>query len=968
MSGRATRGGRLGSLVASLALLAGLLAAAPASAEFGLNNFDVIFSEPDATPGTFLDDLPAIQAGSHPFAMTTSFGVNYTGAGNKAVVDGQVKDLLVEQIPGLVGDATAVPRCSTIDFVSILPGTALPRCADETAVGILSANLINAAPISFNFNAPVYNLEPPPGVAVTLGFNVLNVKVAIDVGLKPDGDYNVVARQSNTPQPLSLFGAALQLWGVPSDPAHDPIRGHCVGSDFEAASIGKIDFTVGSNASCASSAPAKPFLTLPRSCQGPLASAYEVNSWTDPASWLHGSTLTHDAAVPPNPTGFLGCAKLGFSPTIAAQPSADSAESATGLDFSLEFRDEGLTSPEGLGQSQIEKARVTLPEGVTVNPSIGEGLGVCTPTDLERETLAAAPGAGCPNASKIGTVEVQTPLLGEALPGSLFLAPQDDPRTATPGAENPFDSLLALYIVVKDPGQGILVKLPAKVEPDPQTGQLITTVEDVPQLPFSRFSLRFREGQRAPLVSPPACGQYTTVAELTPSADPTQTVVATSSFQIAQGIGGDPCPPGGVPPFKPGFEAGSLNNNAKAFSPFAMRLTRSDGEQDMTKLSSVLPPGVLGKLAGVGKCPEAAIEAAKARTGREELAAPSCPPSAQIGRTQAGAGVGGALTYVGGSLYLAGPYKGAPLSVVSITPAVAGPFDAGTVVVRLGLDLDPVTAQVEVDGASSDPIPHILKGIPLKVRDLQVYVDRPNFVINPTSCDPSSVEATLFGSYLDLFSPLDDVAVALSSRYQAANCLNLGFKPSLKLSLKGGTKRGDHPGLRAVLRPRPGDANIAAARVTLPRSAFLEQSHIRTICTRVQFAAENCPEGSVYGHARAITPLLEEPVEGPVILRSSDNKLPDLVLALKGLIDVDVSSRIDSFKGGIRNTFEVVPDAPVTRFVLTLQGGRKGLIVNSRDLCEGKVSRVNARFTGQNGKIASLRPQLRPQCGGKRKR
>jgi hypothetical protein len=387
----------------------------------------------------------------------------------------------------------------------------------------------------------------------------------------------------------------------------------------------------------------------------------------------------------------------------------------------------------------------------------------------------------------------------------------------------------------------------------------------------------------------------------------------------------------------------------------------------MTKFSSILPPGVLGKLAGVDKCSDAAIALAASKTGREELAAPSCPANSQIGRTLVGAGVGPALTYVPGQIYLGGAYKGDPLSVISVTPAVAGPFDAGDVVVRIALTLNPETAEVEVDGSSSDPIPHILKGIPLKVRDLRVYVDRNDFILNPTSCDRSSAKATLFGGYLDVFSSADDVPVDLSTPYQAANCLNLPFKPKLSLNLNGGTKRGDHPALKAILNARPGDANIGAASVTLPKSAFLDQSHIRTICTRVQFAAKNCPAGAQYGFAKAWTPLLDDPIEGPVYLRSSNHKLPDLVIALHGLVDVNVSSRIDSKNGGIRNSFETIPDAPVSKFVLSLQGGKKGLVVNSRNLCAGK-NRADARFTGQNGVAYDFHPEMKPSCGGKGKK
>jgi hypothetical protein len=422
-----------------------------------------------------------------------------------------------------------------------------------------------------------------------------------------------------------------------------------------------------------------------------------------------------------------------------------------------------------------------------------------------------------------------------------------------------------------------------------------------------------------------------------------------------------------VPPFKPSFEAGAVNNNAGSFSPFNMRLQWQDGEQDMTKFSSILPPGQLGSLKGVAKCPDPAVEAAKAKTGRQEQASPSCPADSYIGRTAAGAGVGGALTYAKGSLYLAGPYKGAPLSVISITPAIAGPFDAGTVVVRLGLDLNPKTAEVEVDGAASDPIPHILKGIVLKVRDLRVYVDRPNFTLNPTSCDESSVKAILFGSYLDVFSPNDDVPADLSTRYQAANCLNLGFKPKLDFKLEGGTKRGAHPAFQATYRPRPRDANVKDLVVRLPRSAFLDQAHIRTICTRVQFAADACPAGAKYGQIKAFSPLLDEPLAGPVYLRSSDHNLPDLVFDLQGLVDVEVATRIDSVRGGIRARVEGAPDAPLSKVVLRMQGAKKGLIVNSRDLCAAK-SKAGVQLSGHNGRRFSTRPVMRADCGGKRQR
>jgi hypothetical protein len=378
----------------------------------------------------------------------------------------------------------------------------------------------------------------------------------------------------------------------------------------------------------------------------------------------------------------------------------------------------------------------------------------------------------------------------------------------------------------------------------------------------------------------------------------------------------------------------------------------------------------LGKLAGVDKCPDSAIALAKSRTGahggQEEIDNPSCPANSEIGRSIVGAGVGSVLTYVPGKVYLGGSFKGNPLSVIAITPVVAGPFDVGTVVVQEALTLNPRTAEVEVDGSASDPIPHILKGIPAKLRDLRVYVDRPEFIINPTSCDPSATDATLFGTYADVFNPADDVPVSLQDRFQAASCASLGFKPRLGLKLRGGTNRGGHPGLQATYRPRPGDANAEGLIVRLPRSAFLDQAHIRTICTRVQFAADACPKGAQYGYIKAWTPLLEEPLQGPVWLRSSNHKLPDLVFDLHGLVDIEVATRIDSVRGGVRASVDQIPDAPLTKVVLRMQGGKKGLIVNSRNLCAGK-NRASVEADGHNGKVRDFNPVMRPDCGGKRK-
>jgi hypothetical protein len=637
------------------------------------------------------------------------------------------------------------------------------------------------------------------------------------------------------------------------------------------------------------------------------------------------------------------------------------------LDFSLDVHDEGLTSSSGLANSDIRKAVVTLPEGFTTNPSLAEGLNTCSEADLARESVNSAPGAGCPNESKIGTIEVESPLVEEALSGSLFIA---EPY------ENPFDSLLALYVVFKNPTLGIIVKQALKVENDPVTGRITTVADDIPQLPFSHFRLHFREGTRSPLASPPGCGTYNASAVLTPWAGGSP-ITTTSAFQIITGPNAGPCPSGGTPPFKPNLTAGTINNAAGSYSPFNLRLSRNDGEQEFTHFSIKLPPGIVAKLAGVPFCPDVAIAAAKARTGphggQEELSSPSCPAASEIGRTLVGAGVGPSLAYAPGKVYLAGPYNGSALSIAAITAAKVGPFDLGTVVVREAIKINPETAEVFIDATGSDPIPHIIKGIPVHARDIRVYVDKPSFVLNPTSCAKTSTASTVLGSGSNFGTEADDQPITVTSPFQAADCASLGFKPKLALNLKGASGRGGHPRFKAVLTPRKGDANSAFAQVTLPHSVFLDTEHIKTICTRVQFNSgpypgANCPAQSIYGYAKAITPILDEPIQGPVFLRSSSHNLPDLVAALhSGKIDFNLVGRIDSVKGGrIRNTFEVVPDAPVSKFTLEMQGAKKGLLVNSTDLCKS-TNRAISHFEGQNGKVSETNPELVPDCGKGRK-
>jgi hypothetical protein len=554
--------------------------------------------------------------------------------------------------------------------------------------------------------------------------------------------------------------------------------------------------------------------------------------------------------------------------------------------------------------------------------------------------------------------------------GAIFLAEPDDRATAAPAAENPFDSLLALYMVAKLSERGVLVKVAGKLVPDPVTGRLTATFDDLPQLPYSNLKLHFREGQRAPLVTPSACGSFATEVALTPWNDPGDVARSAPQFTIARGIGaGEACPAGEIPPFAPGSVGGTLSGGAGQYTPFSLRLTRADSEQELTSYSATLPPGLTGKIAGIPYCPDAAIAAAKLKTGREEERHPSCPAASEIGHTISGYGASSVLAYAPGKLYLAGPYNGSTFSVVAINSATVGPFDLGVVTVRSAIRVDRRTAQVSIDSAGSDPIPHILSGVPIHLRDVRVYIDRPETTLNPTSCDPFAVVSTLTAAGRFFSDPRDDGTAQVANRFQVSNCSALGFAPRLGFRLKGGTKRGDYPSLRANLRPRRGDANIARATVTLPPSQFLEQDHIDTVCTRRQFATENCPRGSRYGQATAITPLLAAPLRGPVYLRSSDNTLPDLVVPLRGNgIAIDVVGRIDSHRGGIRASFDVVPDAPVTRFALTLKGGGRSLLVNAENLCaHPRRQRALVRFVGHANRGAISHPLLRADCGGRKR-
>jgi hypothetical protein len=564
----------------------------------------------------------------------------------------------------------------------------------------------------------------------------------------------------------------------------------------------------------------------------------------------------------------------------------------------------------------------------------------------------------------MGSAVATTPLLAlrdpvddhvigpEPIPGDVYLL-KPHPGDLPAGGGNQ-DGKFRLLIQLENAGAGINIKLPGVATADRDTGQLTATFAQNPQLPASHVQVNLKSGSRAPLATPVTCGEFDTTADLVPwSTSGTPDATPTASFDVASGPNGSAC--AGLPgrrPFSPALPAaGTESNRAGAPSPFAMSLTRNDGEQELSSLDMTTPPGFTAKLAGVPYCSEAAIASAAGKSGAAEQASSSCPAASQIGTVTAGAGPGPNPYQVNGKAYLAGPYKGAPLSFVFIAPAVAGPFDLGSVVVRAAIFVDPQTAQLTV---SSDPLPRILDGMPLRLRSILARIDRPDFTRNPTSCEPMSINATVGSSNGATATP--------SISFQMAGCDKLGFKPKLALRLLGPTHRSAFPKLRATLTPRPGDANLAGAAITLPATELLASSHIRSVCSRSRFAAGSCPRGSVYGRAEATSPLLDGPLRGPVYLRNNPaHRLPDLVASLDGQVHLDIAAGLDSSRGRIRASFDT-PDLPLRRLALTLSGGDRGLLVNTGGLCGAKPPRARAGFTAHSGATHSASPLVRTDC------
>ncbi len=907
-----------------------------------------------------------VQAGAHA-DWVFSFDFAHEESGPEAGTTYNDVRTIVNEFPtGFDASNTAVPTCSMAQLVSKNPNPAvkgnLPDCPIASQVGQISTEIfVNDGKPPYLVTFPVYNMEVTNfGTTAEVGYNVVGLFTQTsEVKVRPQ-DEGLTAITPNIPKLGEARNITVTLWGVPAAHEHDALRGAICGTEGEHPPVCRNEFGAPQEANV----PARPFLSNPTSC-GTFEARMQAYSWEEPENVSEASSET-----PP----IDECARVPFEPSIEAQPSTRSAESPTGLEVSL-VAPQAWENQFSISTANLKDARVALPEGMTANPSLAAGLGSCTPQEYERETSGSLPGQGCPPESKIGSIDIETPLLAEKIPGAIYIATPYDNVPAFGDAEHPGGSLLALYVVAKDPVRGILIKVAGKITPNPVTGQLVTTFDDNPQQPFSKFTLKFRPGATAPLISPPTCGSYNVQAALTPwSAIEEPRLISSQPFPISQGAHEGACPSGGVPPFKPQVISGTQNNAGGSYSPFYLRILREDGEQELIKFSTILPPGLTGNLTGVEKCSDSAIETAKGKTGGEEEERPSCPQASEIGHTIVEAGVGSVLAQNPGKIYLAGPYHGAPLSIVSITSAKVGPFDLGTVVIRFALDINPITAQVEVSGAQSDPIPHIIKGIVVHVRDIRVYMDRPGFTINPTDCSQKNITDAIVGSGSNYANPANQETVNVQTPFEAADCASLAFEPEFKVSTSAHTSRAGGASLHVKVSYPPGSlgkqAGLRSVKVNLPRQLPSRLTTLQKACPHATFEANPaaCPTESIVGHAVVHTEILPVPLEGPAYFVSyGGEEFPKLIIVLQGYgFTIDLIGNTFIKNGVTSSTFRSTPDTPFETFELTFPEGKYSALAANGNLCtDGKTIKVTKRVKRRvHGRVKTVTVKVQKKGPG----
>ena len=878
---------------------------------FGLSSFDAWFSSADGSVDT--------QAGSHPLSFTAEFGVNMDANGNLS--GAPLRSVKVKLPPGIVGDPHAVAQCTRQQF----DGVPFAACPPDTAVGTDLAALPQGTKNGdFEVEVPVYNLVPPPGVPAQFGFTVFGTNILLDAGVRSGSDYGITTTTSDIGR-KPVFNS-ITLWGVPNEPVHN--RERCgVVRDGE-------QFSCGYKATGSSP---RPLLTLPTACGGPLTTNLSVESWETSLGASSENVVSHESNG--TPVGITGCEHLTFPPALTAAPDTSYADTPAGLTVDVKVPEEGLTNSEGLSTADIESTTVTLPEGVAINPGQAAGLSACGPAE-DGLTTPAEEAAGeenngpahCPNASQVGTDEIETPLLSKPLKGDVYVMPSNPPH---------------LKLLVTAEGEGVFVKLVGNVNLDEKTGQLVTTFEKTPELPFTDFKLSFSGGAQAALSTPTRCGTYAITSDFTSWSSPfVESASPTSSFQITGGTGGAACLSSPLP-FTPSMIAGSTTDQAGGFTNFSLLLTRPDDQQRIGTLQFKTPEGLLGMISKVPLCPEPAASQG------------TCSSASQIGHTVVEAGPGPYPLVVPqpgqapAPIYLTGGYKGAPYGLSIVVPLHVGPFTLQTQVVRAKIEVDSLTTQLTV---TTDPLPQVIDGVPADLRAINAVIDKPGFMFNPTGCAPSSFSGTATGT--------EGASAPIGSHFQMGSCRSLTFKPNFKVSTSGKTSRADGASLDAKILYPTGElgdnqassqSNVKAVKVDLPKQLPSRLTTLQKACPSATFEANpaSCPEDSRVGSATAITPVLPVQLTGPAYFVSYGGaKFPELVVVLQGYgVTVYLHGETFISKAGITSsTFRNVPDVPITSFELKLPEGPFSALAANGNLCTTKLAMPTA-FTGQNGAV-----------------
>jgi len=869
-----------------------------------------------------IDSLTTIsstpQAGGHP-DLETSFTLHNPGSPEAA------KNVIFEAPQGVFGNTNAITQCTSVDF-------ALDRCHSSAQAGLITiyANY-EGNPDYLLGTAPIYNIVPQAEESARFSFIVptLGISIAIPIAVRTATDYGLRFTVQDITQMIPLAGAHLTFWGFPAEESHDAQR-FAKGSPGNPAGCAGVADTSCISGPTSAAITVHPLTDNPTTCTvEPLPTILEVQTYEDPTN-LSRKESSYPAIT--------GCAKETFNPVLYASPTTNETDSASGLNIDLRAPQfEGFAA----SPSEIKSSTVTLPAGFTVNPDAADGQTSCSDTQANFKSEGPAE---CPDSSKIGTFSIGSPTLNGRLEGAVYIG--------EPQAGNQY----RLFLIAS--GFGINAKLVGTIKPDPETGQVTAFFANLPQVPFEDFQLHLFASDRALMATPTACRIFTVTADFFPWDASLADQLSSQIFSLEAGPHGTQCP-GQIRPFNPSLEAGTSNPNAGSFSSFTLLLNREDGDQFLGKLNFTMPPGLTANLHGITYCPEADIKAAAEIRGKTEQIAPSCPTSSEIGTSNVAAGPGSHPFHAVGKIYMAGPFQGAPLSLVAITPAIAGPYDYGTVVVRVALHIDPLDAHVIAD---SETVPEIIGGIPIRMRSIQVNINREHFMINPTNCSPFSVASEGIG---------DQGTVAnFSSYFQAANCASLAFEPKMSITQLGGRKataQGKAPSLRFDMNTQPGDANIKAVTVTLPKAFEIDQEHLGNLCDRAELAADQCKGKTPIGTVIDETPLLEKPLAGPAYAVSGFGGLPHVVFILAGQVTVMPQGESTSVNGGeLKTVIPTVPDVPIGHFALTLYGGSKGYLANTRSLCSAPaVSKVE--IEGQNGKSLSENIAAKIACKAKHK-